>query len=220
MIFITKHSMSEFCLASMLFSIALLCSCQTTISDPREEFVRSLKGANVEGYYFAIEENETQIVTSLTNSAVRNLIQLDGDTTVVLKYTRIKEKKANTAKIYITEVVKTGTALALLVKDIEKGEVSSRKTFPAPVPHNDTDTTGSLPIFDSLEDCLTNFNCTRRGALQCEANRTCEDQYAAMICCLSDGLCYSVHLIIRPTTLRCKVAVPIPNFEGFVFKQQ
>jgi len=203
----------------MLFSIGLLCSCQTTVSDLKEEFVRSLKSANVEGYYFAIEEDETQIVTYLTNSAVRNLIQLEGDTTVVLKYTRIKVKKANTAKTYITEVAKAGTALALLVKDIATGEVSSRKTFPVPEPHRDTDTTGSLPIFDSLEDCLRDFNCTRRGALQCEANRTCEDQYAAMICCLSDGLCYSVHLIIRPTTLRCKVAVPIPDFEGLVVKR-
>jgi hypothetical protein len=212
-----NRSKSPFCLAVVLLSLGLVCSCTTTTPDPREELLRALKGANVEGYYFATEEDETQMVASLTNSAVRNLIILDsGDTNLVLRYTGIKDKKTGTPKTYKTEAIKAGAELTLLVTDIATGEVVRRVAFPAPEPHTKSDTTGPPPAFDSLEDCLRDFNCTRRGALQCEANRTCEDQFAALICCLSNGQCYSVHLIIKPTSLRCILRAVLPNLEALV----
>lgn len=204
-------SKSFFCLAGVLVFSSFVCSCKTTVPDLKEDFVRSLKGANVDGYHFAIEENQTQFVVSLTNDAVRDLIRLDGGPIdLVLKYTRIKDKEANTAKTFKTSVVKTDSTLALLVKDFVTGEVVSRKVFPAPEP---------LPTFDSLEDCINDFNCKRRAALQCEANRTCEDQYASLTCCLDDGQCFSVHLIIRPTRLKCRLTAVTPDAEGFVSKQ-
>jgi len=198
----------------------LVCSCKTTKPDPREDLLRSLKGANVEGYHFATKEDDAQVIASLTNSAVRNLIKLDsGATNLVLRYTSVKDKNTNTSKIYKTEIVKTGTALTLQVTDIATGEVVTRQTFPAPEPHKKTDATGRPPTFDSLEDCIRDFDCTRRGALQCEANRTCEDQFAALTCCLNNGQCISVHLIIRPTRLKCRLREIIPDFEGIVLSQ-
>ncbi len=218
-----RHSRSESasCLAIVLLSLGLVCSCKTKMPDPREQLVRSLKGANVEGYNFATEEGETQAIASLTNSAVRNLIKLDSSATnLVVRYTSAKDKKVNTTRTYKTEIVKAGTALTLVVTDMATGEVVTRKAFPAPEPHKATDTAGPPPTFDSLEDCIRDFNCTRRGALQCEANRTCEDQFAALICCLKNGQCFSVHLIIRPTTLICRLRAVIPDLEGLVLSQQ
>ena len=215
---LNKRSKSAFCLAIALLSLGLVTSCKTPPTpDPRQDLVNSLKGANVDGFLFATSEDDAQIVTSLTNSAVRNLIRLDSAANIVLRYTSIKEKNTNTTKIHKTEAVKTGTSLALLVTDIATGDVISRKAFPAPEPHHAD--TGAAPLFDSLEDCIKDFDCKRRGALQCEANRTCEDQFAALTCCLKNGQCFSVHLIIRPTSLRCRLIGFIPDLEGLVLSQ-
>ena len=217
MISLHKRSESVFCLTMALLFLGLVCSCKTTTPpNPREELVTSLKGANVESYDFATNEDDTQAVASLTNSAVRNLIRLDsGATNLVLRYTRVKDKKTNSTRTYKTEVTKTGTTLTLLVTDFATGEVVSKDTFPAAEIHN-TDTTTPGPTFDSLEDCIKDFNCKNRGALECEANRTCQDQFAALTCCLKNGQCFSVHLIIRPTSLRCRLRDWIPNLEGLV----
>lgn len=210
---------SAFCLTIVLFSLGFVGSCNTTKPDLKEELLRSLKGANVEDYLFAAEEDETQVITSLTNKAVRNLIRLDkGDANQILRYTSVRARNANAAKTYKTELSKTGNALTLLVTDLATGEVASKKTFPAPEAHHKVGTAGP-PTFDSLEDCLKDFNCTRRGALQCEANRTCENQFAALTCCLTNGQCLSVHLIIRPTSFRCLLTGFIPDLEGIVLSQ-
>lgn len=215
-----NRSKSVFCLATALLSLGLVCSCKTATADSREELVRSLKGANVDGYHFATEEGDTQVINSLTNSSVRNPIRLDGDeSNQVLRYTSVKDKGTNTTRTYKTEAIRSGSTLTIQVSDIATGEVASRKAFPAAAPHDRTGAGGSSPTFDSLEDCIADFNCTKKGAIQCEANRTCEDQFAALTCCLNNGQCFSVHLIIRPTSLRCRLAGVIPNLEGLVFTQ-
>ena len=218
MIPLNKQSKSAFCLAIALLSLGLVSSCKTPAApDPRQDLVNSLKGANVDGFLFATSEDDAQSIVSLTNNAVRSLIRLDSAANIVLRYTSIKEKNNNTTRVHKTEAVKTGTALALLVTDVATGDVISRKAFPAPEPHHAD--TGAAPLFDSLEDCIKDFDCKRRGALQCEANRTCEDQFAALTCCLKNGQCFSVHLIIRPTSLRCRLIGFIPDLEGLVLSQ-
>ena len=219
MISLHNRTVSAFCLAIVLLSLGLVCSCKTTKPDPREDLLGSLKGANVEGYLFATEEDETQVTTSLTNSAVRNLIRLDsGTTNLLLRYASVKDKKTNTTKTYKSEVTKAGNVLTLQVTEIATGVVVSKNTFPAPQPHN-TGTTGPSPTFDTLEDCIKDFNCKFRGALQCEADRTCQDQFAALTCCLKNGQCFSVHLVIRPVSLRCRLTGFIPNLDGLVLTQ-
>lgn len=231
MISLHHRSQTAFCLAIVLLSLSLVWSCQpatpdsgtvapgstpgSNSPDPRQEFIRSLKGANVDGYLFATEEQDNQVVTSLTNSAVRNLITWDNSATnLVLRYTGVKDKKTNTTQTSKTEAVKTGNALAIQVTDIATGQVISKDTFPTAEPHLPTG-----PTFDTLEDCIKDFNCTRRGALQCEADRTCKNQFAALICCLKNGQCFSVHLIIRPTRLRCLIAT-FPDLDGLVLSRQ
>ena len=156
------------------------------------------------------------MVASLTNGAVRNVITIDeGTTNTVLGYSSVTDKKANTTRTYKAEAVKTGASLAVVVTDVVTGEVVSKDTFPVPQPHG-----GGQPTFDSLEACIKDFDCKNRGALQCEANRTCKDQFAALTCCLTNGQCFSVHLIIRPTSLRCTLLDVIPDLEGLVLTQR
>jgi hypothetical protein len=217
MISLQHRTVFAVCLAIVLVSLGLACSRSTTTPNPREELSRSLKGANVDGYIFATEEDDAQVTSSLTNSAVRNLIKLDsGTTNLALRYTSVKDKKANTTRTYKTEVTKAGNALTLQVTDIATGEVVSKNTFPAPQPHN---TGAAPPTFDTLEDCIKDFNCKFRGALQCEADRTCRDQFAALTCCLKNGQCFSVHLIIKPIPFRCSLTGTTANLEGLVVSQ-
>ena len=211
---------SAFCLVTALVCLASVSSCNTTAPDQkpdaRAELIRSLKGANVDGYVFATRDDESQVLASLTNGAVRNLITIEESATnTVLRYTSVTDKKANTTKTYKAEAVKTGTSLAIVVTDIATGDVLSRDTFPTPQPHG-----ADQPRFDTLEACIKDFDCKNRGALQCEANRTCKDQFAALTCCLTNGQCFSVHLIIRPTSLRCQLLDVIPNLEGLVLTQR
>jgi hypothetical protein len=178
--------------------------------EAKEEFTRSLKGANVDGYIFETMEDDRQSVTSLTNSAVRSLIKFEGDTNdVVLRYTSVKDKSSHATKTYKTEVSRADNALQLVVTDFNTGEVVSKDALqPA-----------GAPKFDTLEECIADFNCKHRGELLCEANRTCKPQFAAMTCCLNNGQCFSVHLVIMPTSFRCQILDTIPDLEGLVLSR-
>lgn len=202
--------------AVVLLALGLICSCKTPTpetSDPKAELLKSLKGASVTGFDFSTREDDATAVASFTNSAVRALITLDKDANgVVLQYASVKDKKANTTRTYKTEVLRNGTALTLRVSDIATNEVVSKDAFPTATLHEG-------PKFNTLEECLKDFDCKHRGELQCEANRTCKDQYAAIICCLTNGQCFSVHFIIRPNSLRCRFNDLIPNLEGLVLRQ-
>ena len=220
MISMYNKSKSAFCLLISVLSLVLVCGCSTTKPDAREDLVRSLKGANVDGYFFATSEDEVQIATSLTNSAGRNLIKLDSAATnLVLRYTSVKQKSTNATRTYKAEVTKAGSALTLLITDIASGEVITRTPFPAPEPHSKTDSSAAPPAFDTLEDCIRDFNCTRRSALQCEADRTCQNQFAGLICCLKNGQCISVHFVIKPTAFRCRFIDFVGDLEGLVLSQ-
>ena len=199
--------------ALMLLSLGLLYSCGPARLDPREDLLRSLRGEDLQGFYFVHKVTDGEEIATLTNSAVRDVINVnEDDTGGVLRYTRVRDKAANTVRTTKTEIVRKGTSLSLQVTDIGNNEVVSTHTFPTPV-------TRHADGIDSLQDCLREFDCINRGPLQCEANRTCKDQFAAIECCLSDGQCFSVHLIIRPTTPRCQLVEVIPEFEGLVLKK-
>jgi hypothetical protein len=176
----------------------------------REELVRSLKGANVEGFDFALTEDVNGTVSSLTNREVGSLIGLDTIPGLVLQYTRVVDKKANSVKTYKTEVEKKERTIAIVVTDIATGAEFSRVTFPPPQPHAE-------PMkFRTLQDCIDSFKCAGGDSLQCVANRTCQPQFAALICCLTDGNCFSVHLIFRPTNPLCTLLALVPNFDGLI----
>jgi len=186
-----------------------------TQSDPKAELTNALKGPDVSQFDFERKEDDTQIVSSFTNRNLKNVVRLEPNTNnIVLKYTSVKDKGRNTTQVSKTELTRSDKTLAIVVTDFNTGAAISKDTFPPPTPHNP-----SGPTFDSLEACIEDFNCKHKGELLCEANRTCKDQYAALTCCLKNGQCFSVHLIIRPTRPFCRLLDLIPNFDSFVLSQ-
>lgn len=200
-------------LSFAFLSLILVCSCDKTApEDPRRELLDSLEGANVEGHLFAFKEDAARTTSSFTNRSVQDLVQLgERDTGMVLGYTRVEDNQTNAATTYRSEVVKKDSSLALVVTDLATDNVVDRRDFPVPGP-------ACEPQFDSLAACVEEFNCTHRGALLCEANRTCKPQLAALTCCLKNGDIFSVHLIIPPTRIRCQIVVP--DLEGFVLTRR
>lgn len=124
----------------------------------------------------------------------------------------MKERKAATSRTYKAEIVESDSEMALVAKDIAAGEVVRRTAVSVPEQEG-------LPeggsTFETLDECIADFDCTQGPALQCEANRTCEDILAHILCCLDNGQCLSVVFPIRPTELRCQLHVAFPD--GGVF---
>jgi hypothetical protein len=214
---VNKHLASAFYAAIAALSLALPSSCSKAPPDPKEELTGALKGANVSGYVFALADTEDQRTSSLTNNALSTLITLgDEDAIVPLRYTRVVNKKDKTTNVYKTEVVKKGPALTLVVTDLA-GKVIDQRTIPPAGPNCEPQ-----GQFDSLNACIEEFDCTKKGGLQCQANRTCEPQFAALTCCLKNGSIFSVHLVIPPTkfTRACLLKDVIPDLEGLVLSRR
>ena len=218
-----RSSRFVFPFLGVLLVMVLVSSCKqevqppppTAQTDPKAELTSALKGADVSSFDFERKEDDTQIVSSFTNRNLKNVVRVEpGTNNIVLRYTSVKDKGRNTTTISKTELTRSDKALAIVVTDFNTGAAISKDNFPPPQPH---DPAG--PTFDSLEDCINDFNCKHKGELLCEANRTCKDQFAALTCCLKNGQCFSVHLIIRPTRLLCKLLDVIPNFDSFVLSK-
>ena len=183
------------------------------MADQKQELLRMLKGKNVKGYHFSLQEDENKVVASLTNSALRKPIDLNrAGADLILGYTQVKDKKKNTTRTFKSEVNTKGSSVAIIVKDFVTNRVISKYSFPSPSPHEDTG-------FKTLEQCIQDFRCKHGGELQCEANRTCKPQFAALICCLSNGNCFSVHLVFLPNTLRYQILSNVPPMEGLVLSR-
>jgi hypothetical protein len=185
------------------------------VADQKQDLLRMLKGRNVKDYDFSLQEDGNKIVASLTNSVVRKPIDLNrADADLILCYTLVKDKKKRTTRTFKSEVKTHGSSVAIIVRDLVTNRVISKNSFPSPTSHNDGGTG-----FETLEQCLQDFRCKHGGELQCEANRTCKTQFAALTCCLNNGNCFSVHLVFHPNSLRCKILSNVPPLEGLVLSR-
>jgi hypothetical protein len=180
------------------------------MADQKQELLRKLKGKKVKGYDFSLQEDENKVVASLTNSAVRKPIDLNkAGVDLILGYTLVKDKKKRTTRTFKSEVKTNGSSVAIIVRALVTNRVFSKNSFPSPTPHDDT-------RFETLEKCIQDFRCKHGGELQCEANRTCKTQFAALTCCLNNGNCFSVHLVFHPNSLLCQILSNVPPLEGLV----
>lgn len=181
----------------------------------RDRLVRKLSGEYLEGFRFAFEEDETQTVASLTNGAVTKFIALeDGATNLTLRYVQVKNKKTYADTTYKLEVVSTGTDLSFVSTDIATGKVINEIVIP---PLVSSESNGD-DTCDTIEECLAEFDSSDlQSQLQMEANRTCEDQFTHVTCCLTNGMCYSVVLIIKPWSWRCYRSVALPESPNYKF---
>lgn len=211
------RSRSTLCWAVVLLCIGFVWSCtEPPAPGLKDELVYSLGGEDLTGFDFSTEEDESQTVASLTNGALREYVNVDKTSELALKYTLVKDKKTGATNTYKTEILKSGAELTLAAKDIATGEVVHRTAFPVP---EQVELPEGPATFDTLQECIADFNCTEAPALQCEANRTCEDQAAGILCCLNNGQCISVHFLIRPTELRCRLRVALPDRGVFLASQ-
>ena len=205
----------------VVLAAGFLFACEKAqIADRKAELIGTLKGADVHGYLFSFNEGETQTTAALTNKAVQNVISLGkSDAGVVLQYTRVEDNKNNTSKTYKSEITKQNGPLRLVVTDLATNAVIEEGSFPDPGPACWGDPPGQ---FASINACIDAFNCTNRGTLQCEANRTCKNQFAALTCCLTNGSSISVHLVIPPAAVSikpCLLRSLTPELPGLVLSQ-
>ena len=211
MIFLHNRLATSFCFGIVLLSLTLVSSCDPnkppdgptppTKPDPREELVRSLKGANVDGYFFAMKEDANQTITSLTNGALREPVKLDGNNRLVLQYANVKEKRANTTKTLKAEIGRSDNGYKLFITDVAANHVIAEEAFaPRLCP--------GVPVFDTFDQCYDDFECKVLPELLCEANRTCKSIRTELRCCMRDGTEIHALILISPTAIRCIAAFP------------
>lgn len=211
MILLSNRLRFVFCAMALLLSLVPV-SCNKARPDAKAELLGSLQGANLGGFFFETRDDGAQEIVSMTNSIVAGAIRTDSDTTLVLRYTRVKDLKTNTSTTYKMEAIKAGDQLTLQVTDIASGASLMRETgeFPAAPPAAPGDAPCS-PAFNSLGDCI----CSLRASLLFEANRTCEPQPGQAVCCINGDHLISVHLLVMPTNLRCLTV--FTGFDDLVF---
>lgn len=169
--------------------------------DPREDLVKLLKGANVDGYFFATKEDADQSVATLTNPTLREPVKLDSNNRLVLQYANVKDKKANTTKTLKAEIVRGEGGYKLFITDVVADHVIAEEAFaPRLCP--------GVPVFDNFDECIADFNCKVLPELQCEANKTCKNIRTELRCCMRDGTELHVLILIVPNSRRCIVAFP------------
>ena len=197
----------------VVVSLLALVSCKTPA---REGDLRgSLPAADVQGYHYASTDDGNIATESVVNPAMIDLTPLPkGTTNVVVGYKRVVDRKANTTHTYKTEARIAGNDVTLVVTDTATNQAVLNVKFPEAQPH-----AAGGAQFDTLAECLADFFCRNGSALQCAANRTCHDQFWAVICCLKSGLCFSVHGVVHPNSRRCQIIGPVIDFEGLVLSQ-
>lgn len=197
-----RKSLSSFCLGMALLSLCFVPACDPAQPDAREALVRSLKGADVNGYLFATKEDENKITTTLTNGALRNPVRMGGDNRLVIGYANVKDKKTNATKTLKAEVVRTGDAYRLHFRDVNTNIDEINEVFePKPCPPGE-------PVFNNSQECTDDFDCKVRPELLCEVNRTCKPLRAHLSCCFRNGTGFHALIFIEPTNIRCVTGFP------------
>ena len=217
MIFSLAHLKSLLCLGMLLLSLSFLSACNPQPGtdgskppngtpppgkpDPREDLVKLLKGANVDGYFFASKEDANQSIATLTNPTLREPVKLDSSNRLVLQYASVKDKKANTTKTMKAEIVRSDSGYKLFITDVVADHVIAEEAFaPRLCP--------GVPVFDTFDQCYDDFNCKVLPELQCEANKTCKSIKTELRCCFRDGTEIHALIIIVPNSIRCVAAFP------------
>ena len=159
------------------------------------------------------------MTSTFTNPAINGLIRPQ-DGSMTLRYTRVRDGKDAAPTLYKTELVTKGNMASLVVTDVTNGKEYWRKDLSDNVGDLDTIVAPPASGFNSIEDCIKDFNCKHKGELQCRANETCENQYAGITCCLTNGQCFSIHFVVTPTSWRCRLRDIIPDLDGIVLARR
>jgi len=201
--------------------LMLVTGCQSaTITNPRNNLLRSINGANVDGYAFSFDEDAARSAASFTSPAVKGVITLaPGDAVVPLRYTRITDKATSTATTYKTEIVRHGPAVSYVITDLATNrevQTTSVGDDGVPPPPDDDPCAGSPSCADFDRD----YECNVKPRLQCEANSTCKIVRAHMRCRLPNGTCIDGPMIVTPKTKFCALRDSMVDINGLVLRGQ
>lgn len=181
----------------------------TDLSDVKAELSRAIGDEYAAGFLFSFSEATDHTRAALINPAVGNILALADDTPrLVLNYSTVSsaEGRTQTSK---SELVRTQDGVAIRHTDVATGRLLSEVVLPATSEHDDH-------VFDTLEECIAAFQGSDvQAQFQAEANATCRKQYPHFHCCLRNGDCFSIVLIVRPTSWNCLVSVAYAPAEFF-----
>jgi hypothetical protein len=197
--------------SALILILLSLTACTTIKPDPRADLIRSLPGEAVENYRFIAHEDDERVAASLINPALRSPVRI-GPEPVVLGYMKVIDKKTGVATVYKNEIARSANAISLVVRDVRSGTVVFTQSSPVAA--------GGIcdneQKFSDLNECV----CKKKGPFQCDADRSCDTLFPAMLCCLQNGSIVSVHLIITPAFSRqCLLKGLIIDFSDLVLTQ-
>ena len=193
----------------LLIFIVTLFSCNDSkVKSPKQELLDSFKDQKIESAFnFETSENDSLVTNAFKNKAVSGQIMLTTrDTSIVIGYFSEKNKKTASSSALKYELIMRDSVVYIEISDAAK-KIIDKIIYPAI-----KSTTGGIPPplpdgFNSINDCIADFNCHRLGELQCQANKTCKPVGAGIICCLTNGQCFSIHFLITPNTPICSIRI-------------
>ena len=184
----------------------------TGFSDIKAQLGEATKDAYTEGFEFALEHGPAGTQATLSNGEIGDILALaDGVDNLVLSYglTKLEGSAVQTHK---SELVRTKGGLSLRRSELATGRVIGEFTLP---PAHDLQTHDDHK-FETLNECIAAFDGSSfQSELQALANKTCLAQFGHLHCCLTDGNCYSVVLIVKPTSWKCLVSIAYDPSEVF-----
>jgi hypothetical protein len=195
-----------FFFASMAFTF--LFSCKNAAENPKQNLLDAFKNQKIDSSWnFETMENDSMKTSAFKNKAIGEQIVLQAlDTNLVIGYFSHESKRTHSSTLYKSLLVRQGSLLYIVITDpsdkqIDKVVLPAAKKTPS--------TTQPTPggSFGSFDKCFYEFNCKERSQLQCLANETCKPVRADIDCCLPDGNCYAILIVINPTRLLCSIVV-------------
>ena len=188
------------------------------LAEMQRELREGLKDQKVDEFHFSCEENSTYSRVSLTNNAIEEFIAFDAEASnFVIGYSITRYRNERDTEIQKTEIVKSDKGNFLRRTNTNTGKTLSEISLADSPKHESQDD----HLFDTLHKCIETFEGSDyQIAVQAEANRTCETQYPHLDCCLTDGTCWSVVLIINPTSWKCRLSLAFNTATVFATKNQ
>jgi hypothetical protein len=198
-------------LAVLIVPLGIAGSCgQAASDDPKSGLIQAAKGADLKGYAFASTEDDSAATASFTSPVVKTDLALKDGSNVVVGYKAVRDRKKNTTTNYRQEIARSGRSVSFVLTDLGTNQVVDRQTLA--VPQDDGNGGGGGGSETSCPPCsqvMHDWECNRRSALLCEANRTCQIQHDHLIC--GDG-CPHFTMFVAPTRPICSlVSFPIPD---------
>ena len=179
----------------------------------QDYLIHAVRDEYTDRFLYSMAEEPDRTIAALTNSAVQEVIALADDAdNLVIKYSMVQTKATTEPEVLKISLVRSDRGLFIQRLDLASGKVVSDIELPKMQQHGSNDD----PVHDTINKCIEVYVETDEyKGLQSEANKTCETQYPHVHCCLTDGLCYSVVLIIRPVVWRCKQAIALTPADVF-----